>query len=518
MGLLEMRGITKRFPGVLADDHVDFTLERGEVHALLGENGAGKTTLMNMLYGLYRPDEGEIVWRGKPVSFKSPHDAIAHSIGMVHQNFQLIPTLTVAENVVLGHRSPREPFHDAPAAHASIRELSTRYGLPLDPTAPVWQLDAGTQQRVEIIKALYREVELLILDEPTSVLTPQETGELFRMLRRLASEGRSVIFITHKLDEVMQLSDRITVLRSGRVVGTVRTADTNQDQLVRMMIGRELGCLEHRDRPQEEEILRLEGVCATNDKGLQALKAVSLSLHGGEILGIAGIAGNGQSELAEVITGLRPVESGRKSISGRDVTHSTPREITERGVAYVPEDARHDAIFLDFSIEHNAALKSQRTLPLARRGVLDLGQIREHAIRLMQTFDVRAPNSSVLARQLSGGNLQKLVLGRELSRGPATDYRCPADRRPRRQRNQRHPPAVAYGTRPRPGDSVDLGRSRRDPVPVRSCGRHVPGRDCRRNGDPRGRHRPTWPADGRRSAGENGTDQVKVSQSNAGDD
>lgn len=417
--LLQMRGITKRFSGVLANNQIDFEVERGEVHALLGENGAGKTTLMNILYGFYRPDAGEISFDGRPVNLRSPRDAIDIGIGMVHQSFQLVPTLSVAHNVILGMRSPREPFYDSGQAERRIRELSTHYGLGVDPTAKVWQLAAGIQQRVEIIKALYRQAKLLILDEPTSVLTPQEAQKLFAVLCTLTAEGRSVVFISHKLDEVMQVSNRITVLRDGNVIATVRPDETSPRQLAHMMVGRELKPLMAKVRTEERPgMLQLDSVSALNDRGLPALKDVTLTVRGGEIVGIAGIAGNGQSELAEVITGLRPLTAGRVSIDGTDLTNRPPSEIIQRGVAYIPEKPRQTAVFMDFALEQNAILKSHRSAPLAKRGFLKARQIREYAHDLMACFDVRASGPHALARQLSGGNLQKFVLGRELSRQP----------------------------------------------------------------------------------------------------
>lgn len=416
---VQMKGIVKRFPGVLANNQIDFEVEQGEIHALLGENGAGKSTLMNVLYGLYHPDGGQIYWQGQPVTFHSPRDAITLGIGMVHQDFQLIPTLTVAQNVALGLRSPREPFYDAAQTEKQIQELSARYGLTVDPRAKVWQLDAGTQQRVEIIKALYRQARFLILDEPTSVLTPQEVDELFNVLQTLVAEGCSVVFITHKLDEVMQISDRITVLRDGQKIATVPTAETTTNKLARMMVGRELPTLSAKEPVENQPlILEVEAASAMSDKNLSALKGVSLAVRGGEILGIAGIAGNGQSELAEAITGLRPVLSGQIRVRGEDITNHSPHRIAKQGVAYITEKPREKAVFMEFPLDQNAILKQHRSEPISRYGLLNFRRILEYTRRLMKTFDVRAPGPKTLARQLSGGNLQKLVVGREFWRKP----------------------------------------------------------------------------------------------------
>ncbi|HHS96875.1 MAG TPA: ABC transporter ATP-binding protein, partial [Chloroflexi bacterium] len=335
---VQMRGITKRFPGVLANDHVDLEVYPGEVMALLGENGAGKSTLMNILSGLYRPDEGEIIIHGWPVHLRSPRDAIAHGIGMVHQHFMLVETLTVAENVILGLDTvgwvPRME-----EVHREIEALSERYSLRVDPAAYIWQLSVGEQQRVEILKLLYRGADILILDEPTAVLTPQESAELSKTLRRMADEGKAVIFITHKLDEVMAFADRVTVLRAGKVVATLPITQTNKAELARLMVGREvLFRLEKRVCRPGEIALEVEGLQALNDKGLPALRGISFQICAGEILGIAGVAGNGQRELAEVITGLRRATSGSVRVYGQDITNRSPREVIEAGVGYIPGD------------------------------------------------------------------------------------------------------------------------------------------------------------------------------------
>jgi len=417
--IVRMTGIVKRFPGVLANDHIDFAVNEGEVHALLGENGAGKTTLMNILYGLYRPDEGEIFVRGQPVSLHSPADAIRLRIGMVHQTFKLIPPLSVVENVILGMKSSQEPFLDIAQAERRLRALSDQYGLEVDPEAKIWQLPLGVQQRVEILKALYRGADLLILDEPTSVLTPQETEGLFALMRRMAERRHAVIFITHKLDEVMAVADRITVLRDGRVVSCVVREDTDKKSLARMMVGREvLFHLEIKPKAAGQTVLELKQVHALSDKGLPALQGLSLSVCAGEIVGVAGIDGNGQKELAEVISGLRPVMQGRVFLNGQDITNHPPKQIIDQAVAYVPEDRRGSAVFLNFPLDFNAILKIHDKPPIAVNSVLNEPAIARHADQLVTNYDIRVPGRSTLVKFLSGGNLQRLILARELSRDP----------------------------------------------------------------------------------------------------
>jgi len=417
--VVEMRGITKRFPGVVANDRIDFEVRAGEVHALLGENGAGKTTLMNVLYGLYQPDEGEIYIRGHRVTLRSPRDAIALGIGMVHQHFMLIPPLTVAENVVLGLPSSRGPFLDTDRAERRISELAQRYGLKVDPHAYVWQLSVGEQQRVEIIKALYRGASILILDEPTSVLTPPEVRELFSVLRRMAEEGNAVIFITHKLHEVMAVSDRVTVLRDGRVVSTVDTADTSERQLARMMVGREvLFQVSKRPVAKGKVALEVRDLWAMGDRGLPALKGISLSLRQGEILGIAGVAGNGQRELAEVITGLRRATKGKVLIGGKDMTNCPPAAIIGEGVAYIPEERIRRGLIMDFSVAENAILETHNSPPFTDGWFLNRREIDRYVEGLISDYGVKTPSKDAPVRHLSGGNLQRLLLARELSRRP----------------------------------------------------------------------------------------------------
>jgi simple sugar transport system ATP-binding protein len=417
--LVQMRGIVKRFPGVLANDHIDLDVQAGEIHALLGENGAGKTTLMKILAGVYHPDEGEILWKGEPRRFSSPLEAIECGISMVHQHFTLIPTLSVAENVMLGRRSQREPFFDARAAERLVAEIADSLGVQIDPRIKVWRLPTGLRQWVEIIRALSREPALLILDEPTSVLTPREADGLFRAITRLAQEGQAICFITHKLDEVMAVSSTITVLRAGQVVGTVETLGASQRELARMMVGRELTPVTRSGTGQPgRAVLRLENVEAIGERHQRALKGVSLELRSGEILGIAAVAGNGQNELAEVIAGLRPVSRGHVYLGGDELSNCSPRQVCRAGLAYIPDRPWQTAIFADFSLEDNLILKSHRSTPLVSRGVLQRQEIEQYANRLLKEFDVRAVSSRTPAGKLSGGNLQKMVLARELARDP----------------------------------------------------------------------------------------------------
>ncbi len=414
-----MRGIVKRFPGVVANDGIDLDIGAGEIHALLGENGAGKTTLMNILSGIYRPDEGEIIWKDERRTFHNPLEAIDSGISMVHQHFTLIETLSVAENVMLGRRSPREPFFDARAAERAVEEVSVSLGVEIDPRSKVWQLPTGLQQWVEIIRALSRGADLLILDEPTSVLTPKEVEGLFRAMTMLAGRGKSICFISHKLDEVIAVSRWTTVLRAGRVVDTVRTEGTSKRQLARMMVGREVvSASRKRSTEPGPTLLRVQGVEAKGDRHQCALKDISLEVREGEILGIAAVAGNGQNELAEVIAGLRQVTAGHVYLAGKEVTNCTSRQAFSAGVAYVPDSPWQTAVFPSFNLEDNTILKAHRSPPLASHGILQQREIETYTSRVMAEFDVRAPSSKALVGQLSGGNLQKLVLARELSRDP----------------------------------------------------------------------------------------------------
>jgi len=416
--LVQMVGITKRFPGVLANDGIDFDIKAGEIHALLGENGAGKTTLMSILSGLYRADAGEIYVRGQRVNLRSPRDAIDLGIGMVHQHFMLVEPHTVAENITLGLKRPRF-FLDTAGTERRIAELSKQYGLRVDPRARIWQLSVGEQQRVEILKMLYRGADILILDEPTAVLTPQEVEELFATLRRMAGEGQAVIFISHKLDEVMAISDRVTVLRQGKVVASANTAETSKEALARMMVGREvLFRVEKKPVELGQVVLRVEGLRALNDKGLPALKDISFTIREGEILGIAGVAGNGQRELAEVITGLRKATGGQIIISECDTTNCSPREVIRQQVSHVPEDRLGMGLVPNLAVSDNLILKSYREPPLARGPFLDRFSIRNFVARLIEAFHIATPTQETPVRLLSGGNLQRTILAREISISP----------------------------------------------------------------------------------------------------
>lgn len=416
---LELRGITKRFPGVLANDHVDFDMKTGEVHALLGENGAGKSTLMKILYGLYHPDEGEILLNGEPVRISSPTDSINLGIGMIHQHFMLVPSLTVAENVALGLPSSRGPLTDLDRVSKRIIELADIYNLKIDPSAYVWQLSVGQQQRVEIIKALYRGAALLILDEPTAVLTPQEVDELFIIMRQMTKDGHALIFISHKLHEVVDISQRVSVLRDGRKIGTRLTSETTKQDLANWMVGREVGFIPDRGNIQRGEVrLKLDQVFCGSDRGTPGLRGVSLDIHSGEILGVAGVSGNGQRELAEAVTGLRKITAGRVILEGNDVTNFPPAELTARMLSYIPEERMRDGMIKDFSVAENMILREHHKEPYSRFGFLRLKSISNHTENLIKKFHVKTPSQETLAKNLSGGNIQKVVLAREISRNP----------------------------------------------------------------------------------------------------
>jgi len=409
----------KRFPGVVANDHVDFEVRSGEIHALLGENGAGKSTLMKILYGMYRPDAGEILIDGERVRFRSPLDAIRRGIGMVHQHFMLVEPFTVAENVALGLPSSRRFVNDLDRVAARIRELAELYGFKVDPGAYIWQLSVGEQQRVEILKVLYRGASVLILDEPTAVLTPQEVEGLFRTLRRMKEEGHAIVFISHKLKEVLSISDRITVLRGGRVVGTIPAADATREELARMMVGREVVFrLERPEVEPGEVMLEIRDLWAMGDRGVPALRGVDLEVRAGEIVGLAGVSGNGQRELAEVIVGLRRPTRGRVQIGGTDVTGWPPAELIKLGLSYIPEERMRDGGVPEFSVEDNLVLKDHPFRPFSRGIFLNFPEIARYAERLIGDFDIRTPSRRTPLKSLSGGNIQKLILARELSRSP----------------------------------------------------------------------------------------------------
>jgi general nucleoside transport system ATP-binding protein len=415
---VEMRGIVKRFGDFTALYGVDLVVGEHEIHALLGENGAGKSTLMNVLYGLYRPDAGTIRLRGQEAHIRSPRDAIAQGIGMIHQHFMLIPPLTVAENVVLGDERSG-PLLSERALGARVRELEARFHISVDPDAKVEDLPLGLQQRVEILKVLYRGSELLIFDEPTAVLTPQEVDELFAIVRTLRDEGKVVIFITHKLREVFAVTDRITVLRAGRNAGELVTKGTSAPEIARLMVGRELRPVQARTPVTSTgPVLEIRGLQAKSDRGATALQGVDLTVNAGEILGVAGVGGNGQSELAECVLGLREPTAGSIVIGGTDIAHDDPKRTRKRGVAYVPEDRRVEGLVLAFTVADNFILGKQDRPPFSVRGVLDAAAIRANGERLAKEFDVRPPNARAIVGNLSGGNQQKVVLGREISERP----------------------------------------------------------------------------------------------------
>ena len=416
--VLELRGITKRFPGVIANDHIDLQLEEGEIHALLGENGAGKTTLMNILYGLYTPDEGEIIVKGQALQPKSPSDAIRAGIGMVHQHFMLVPVFTVTENVMLGDEYiTKYGLLDRKRAAARIREISEQYNLFVDPDAYIKDIPVGIQQRVEIIKLLFREADILILDEPTAVLTPQEADELFRIIDNLSKQGKSIIFITHKLREVLEFSDRITVIRNGKVIGTTTPKEANQNILASMMVGREIE-LEIEKQPPKlgEKVLEVKDLKITDARNQIVVKGVSFDVQAGEILGIAGVQGNGQTELVRSISGLTHPVEGQIKILGKDTTYASPKEIIELGTAHIPEDRQKDGLVLPYPVKDNLVLNTFYLPPFAKGIMLEEDAIRENAEQLIQSFDIRTPSSETPVGSLSGGNQQKVIVAREFSR------------------------------------------------------------------------------------------------------
>jgi simple sugar transport system ATP-binding protein len=415
---LEMRGITKRYPGVIANDHIDLDVRPGEIHALLGENGAGKTTLMNVLYGLARPDEGEILLDGEVVALEGPADAIARGISMVHQHFMLVPVLTVAENIVLGAETMKgRYFLDRAEAHRRIIELGQRFGFDIDPEARVGSLSVGWQQRVEILKALYRDARILVLDEPTAVLTPQETEEIFAVLRGLAKAGHSIIFISHKLYEVLAIADRITVIRRGKVVGQRLPGETTEEDLAELMVGREVSLVVDRGISKPgESVLKVAGLKARDDRGREAVRGVDLEIRGGEILGIAGVAGNGQDELVEALIGLRRPTDGRVTLDGNDITGHSIRSVYAAGVAFVPADRHRFGIVLAFSLPDNLVLTSYHREPYAHGLLRDDAAIRRTAVERIEAFDIRTPTADVRASTLSGGNQQKVIVAREFAR------------------------------------------------------------------------------------------------------
>lgn len=416
---IEMTGIRKVFPGVVANDNVNFSVEKGEIHALVGENGAGKTTLMNILYGLYRPEAGTIKIRGEVAHIHKNSDAIAKGVGMVHQSFKLVPSFTVAENITLGAEPRKSIFIDRQAVRKSVQEISLRFGLLVDVDMHVADLPVGVQQRVEILKALYRNADILILDEPTAVLTPQETNDLFRVIRSLVEGGKTVIFITHKFREVMQISDRVTVMRDGKVVATKITRDTNPTELARMMVGRDVLLRVYKQKANPKDVvIRVEHLKALDNRFLQAVQDVSLNIRAGEVLGIAGVEGNGQRELVEALIGLRPAIGGKISLNGKEITHLSVRARRDAGISCVPEDRYVRGVALRANLEDNLIVENYHKQPFSRGQILNLNKIGEYAREMIQKFDVRTPSAKVPAFTLSGGNLQKVVLAREISTEP----------------------------------------------------------------------------------------------------
>lgn len=418
--VVEMLGIRKQFGDFVANNNITLQLKKGEIHALLGENGAGKSTLMNVLFGLYQPEAGEIKVRGKVEKITDPNKANDLGIGMVHQHFMLVENFTVTENIILGSEPTKLGVVNIKEAAREIEALSKRYQLDVDPYAKIEDISVGMQQRVEILKTLYRGAEILIFDEPTASLTPQEIDELMNILRVLINEGKSIIIITHKLKEIMEISDRVTVIRKGEGIGTVVTAETNPNELAELMVGRQVSFkTEKKESTPGEEVLKVEGLVVEDYRGIDKVKSLNLSVRKGEIVGIAGIDGNGQSELIEAITGLRPAKAGRVTINGQDVTNLPPRKITETGVGHIPQDRHKYGLVLDFPVGHNIALQTYYKAPIAKGGIIDYKKISEIANRIMQEFDVRAGQGEhTMARDLSGGNQQKAIIGREVDRDP----------------------------------------------------------------------------------------------------
>ncbi|MGT2911837.1 ABC transporter ATP-binding protein [Streptococcus cameli] len=417
--VIEMRGITKKFGDFVANDQINLKVERGEIHSLLGENGAGKSTLMNMLVGLLEPTSGEIFLNGKSVSLDSPSKAAKLGIGMVHQHFMLVEAFTVAENIVLGSEKTNAGVLDMKAAIKEIKELSDKYGLSIDPTAKISDITVGAQQRVEILKTLYRGADIIIFDEPTAVLTPAEIAELLDIMRSLKNEGKSIILITHKLDEIRAVSDHVTVIRRGKSIDTVTIEGTTSQELAEMMVGRSVSFkTEKISANPKEVVLEVENLVVHENRGVPAVKELNLSVRAGEILGIAGIDGNGQTELIQALTGLRKVKSGSIKIKGKEVTNLSPRQITEMQVSHVPEDRHRDGMILDMTVAENIALQSYYKEPLSKNGFLNYRKINENARRLMEEFDVRGASELVSGGSLSGGNQQKAVIAREIDRNP----------------------------------------------------------------------------------------------------
>lgn len=416
--LITLKNITKYFPGTIANDHIDLTLAGGEVLALFGENGAGKTTLMSILYGLYQPDEGEIFINGEQVKIRSPHDAMEYGIGMIHQHFTLVPVHTVVENIILGTEQASLKYLNIEEKVKKIEKIGNKYGLEVDPFAIIRQLPVGMQQRVEIIKALYRNAQILIMDEPTSVLTPQETEKLFNFIRDFKAKGHSVIFISHKLNEVMEIADKITVLRDGKIVGNVSRSEASESQLTHMMIGRDLEITKTNNTIHpKSEMLKIENLIIVGDRKSKVIDDISFTVQEGEIFGIAGVSGNGQEELAQALCGLRKVKSGQITLSDKDITNKDVLSIIHQGVGYIPADRHKEGLVLDMSIEENLFLKNHSNPMFFHYGFLNQNKIQENARNLMRDFEIKAASSKSRAMTLSGGNQQKVAVAREVNIG-----------------------------------------------------------------------------------------------------
>lgn len=417
--VIEMLNIRKEFSGFVANDNITLQVKKGEIHALLGENGAGKSTLMNVLFGLYQPEQGEIRVKGKPVKITNPNIANDLGIGMVHQHFMLVDVFTVTENIILGKETTKGGRIDLKRAEKEVRDISERYGLSVDPKAKIADISVGMQQRVEILKTLYRGAEILIFDEPTAVLTPQEIKELIQIMRTLIKEGKSIILITHKLKEILEVCDRCTVIRKGKGIGTVNVSETNQNELASLMVGREV-VFKTEKKPAEpkQEVLNINDLVVKDSRGVTAVNGLDLQVRAGEIVGIAGIDGNGQSELIEAITGLRKSESGSVKVNGKELHNLAPRKIAESGVGHIPQDRHKHGLVLNYPIGENMVLQTYYKPPFSKRGILNFTEIYNKARKLITEFDVRTPSEYTLARALSGGNQQKAIIGREVDRDP----------------------------------------------------------------------------------------------------
>lgn len=417
--VIEMLNIRKEFPGIVANDNITLQLRKGEIHALLGENGAGKSTLMNVLFGLYQPEQGEIRVKGQPVKITNPNIANDLGIGMVHQHFMLVDTFTVTENIILGKELTAGGKIDIKRAEKEVQEISDKYGLAVDPRAKISDISVGMQQRVEILKTLYRGAEILIFDEPTAVLTPQEINELIQIMRTLIKEGKSIILITHKLKEIMEVSDRVTIIRKGVGIGTVNTNETNPNELASLMVGREVTFkIDKAESQPKQPVLEIEKLIVKDARGITAVNGLDLTVKAGEILGIAGVDGNGQTELIEAITGLRKSESGSIKLNGKDIRNLPPRKVTETGLGHIPQDRHKHGLVLDYSIGSNMVLQTYYKSPFSNAGVLNFKEINKKAKKIIEEFDVRTPSESTPARALSGGNQQKAIIGREMDRDP----------------------------------------------------------------------------------------------------